>query len=161
MRGRLIYLDAVGYLDAVRKLHHVVILNAVAEELSRRPEAPSGGVPTLDWVESRTPDPRYVRRVEAGPPSVDPGEREVIAVALEFEITAIMDDRRGRIRARRLDVSLTGAVGVLLNLRLAGHARQSFSEDLDSLGGAGMYIGDELKSRVMERYREVRDRELP
>ncbi|MGH3088067.1 MAG: hypothetical protein ACRDSJ_12200 [Rubrobacteraceae bacterium] len=42
-----------------------------------------------------------------------------------------------------------------MNLRLAGHARRSFAEDLDALTEAGMYIGDGLKRRVMERYREI------
>lgn len=77
-------------------------------------------------------------------------------MSLELGITAVMDDRRGRLRARRLGVPLTGALGILLALHFSGHARRSFAEDLDSLNGAGMHIGDELKQRVMDRYRESR-----
>ncbi len=138
--GPLIYLDALGYLDAVREMHEIIIPDTVADELSRRPGAPGSIVPASEWGETRMPEPHYVRRVEAGPPSVDAGERAVIAVALELGIMAVMDERRGRLRARRLGVSLTGAVGVLLNLHLEGRARRTFAEDLEALDEAGMYL---------------------
>ena len=87
----------------------------------------------------------------SGPPAVDPGEREAIALALATGATVVLDDRRGRRRARSLGVPLTGTLGVLLALHRAGHANRRFAEDLDALDATGMYLTPDLKRRVMER----------
>ncbi|MGH3088065.1 MAG: hypothetical protein ACRDSJ_12190 [Rubrobacteraceae bacterium] len=153
--GPLIYLDAVGYMEAARVLYGIVIPDAVARELERRPGSSGGAVPAMDGVEIRVPDESHIRRVERGSPFVDAGERAVIAVALELGVPAVIDERRGRLRARMLGVALTGAIGVLIKIHQTGHAHRTFTEDLDALNEAGMYIGDGLKRRVMERYREI------
>ncbi len=63
--GPLIYLDALGYLHTLRELHCVIIPEAVARELEKHPGAPGGSVPSLEWVECRTPAAEAVRRVVA------------------------------------------------------------------------------------------------
>ncbi len=154
-RTALIYLDAIGHSEAVRGLYASVIPDVVAKELEHRPGSPGSAVPTLDGVDIRIPESHFVRRVEDGAPMVDAGERAVISVALELGVLAVIDERRGRLRARRLGVSLTGAIGVLISIHHAGLALRSFSEDLDALDEAGMYLSDPLKQRVMERYRGI------
>jgi predicted nucleic acid-binding protein len=153
--GPLIYLDALGYLHTLRELHRVVIPEAVARELEKHPGAPAGSAPSLEWVERRTPATVAVRRVVSQPPSLDAGERETIALALEAGggATAVIDDRRGRKRARNLEVPLTGTLGVLQALHRAGHADRSLAEDLDALDDAGMYLTKDLKQRVMDRFK--------
>jgi predicted nucleic acid-binding protein len=47
-----------------------------------------------------------LRRIASGPPPIHAGEREVLALALGREATAVMDDRRGRLRGKRLGVPL-------------------------------------------------------
>lgn len=155
--GPLIYLDALGYLSALGDLYRVVIPNAVAEELERRPEAYGGGVPAMERIERRTPADEDVRIVASGPPTIDAGESEVISLALGMEALAVIDDRRGVRRAFRLGVAVVGTLVVLIELHRAGHASRSFAEDLEALDAAGMYLGDELKRRAMERYREIRE----
>lgn len=155
--GPLIYLDAIGYLEAVRGLYGIVIPEVVARELERRPGSPGSAAPALDGVEIRVPDESHIRRVADGSPSVDAGERAVIAVALELGIPAVIDERRGRRRAGRLGVPLTGAIGIVMNLHRAGLARRTFPEDLDTLDEAGMYLTDELKRRITERYHGNRE----
>ena len=116
-----------------------------------RPGGPGGGAPALEWIERRSPAAGDVRLVAAGPPAVDLGEREAIALALAAGATVVLDDRRGRRRARSLGVPITGTLGVLLALHRAGHANRRFAEDLDALDATGMYLTPDLKRRVMER----------
>jgi predicted nucleic acid-binding protein len=139
-------------LDVLRELHRVVIPQAVAGELEARPGAPGGGVPYLEWVERRRPSAAGVGRVASEPPAIGPGERETIALALETGATAVMDDRRGRRRARSLGVPVTGTLGVLQAIHRTGHAGRGFAEDLAALGSAGMYLTAELRQRVFDRF---------
>ncbi len=132
-------------------LYRVMIPNAVAEELARRPGAPGSKAPSLEFVRTLSPEPEDVRRVASGPPPVHVGEREVLALALGREATAVMDDRRGRSRGRWLGVTLTGTLGVLLALQHASRACRTFAEDLDALEEAGMYLTPDLKRRVLAR----------
>lgn len=129
-----------------------MIPQAVAGELEGRPEAPGGGVPSLEWVERRNPSADSLGRVESEPPALGPGERETIALALETGTTAVMDDRRGRRRARSLGVPATGTLGVLQTIHRTGHAGRGFAEDLAALGSAGMYLTAELRQRVLDRF---------
>ena len=132
-------------------LYRVMIPNAVAGELARRPGAPGSNVPSLKFVETLSPEPEDVRRVASGPPPIHAGEREVLALALGREATAVMDDRSGRSRGRRLGITLTGTLGVLLALQHASRARRTLAEDLDALEEAGMYLTPDLRRRVVDR----------
>lgn len=123
------------------------------KELTRHPGAPGSEVPSLEFVEILTPRPENVRQVASGPPTIDAGEREVLALSLELEATAVMDDRNGRSRGRGLGVGLTGTLGVLLALHYSSQARRPLVEDLDALDGAGMYLTTVLRRRVMDRFR--------
>ena len=130
-----------------------MIPEAVARELERRPNAPGGGVPSLGWIERRNPDAGDVRTVASESPALDTGEREAIALALGMGARVVLDDLRGRRRARNLAVPVTGTPGVLLALRHAGRSHRRFLEDLDALEDAGMYPTSDLKRRVVERLR--------
>jgi len=153
--GPLIYLDALGYLPALGGLYRIIIPNAVADELERRPEAFGGDIFSMENVELRSPTAEDMRVVASGPPTIDAGELEVISLALGMEALAVIDDRRGVRRASRLGVPVVGTLVVLVELHRAGAARRAFAEDLDALDEAGMYLTDVLKRRVMERYREI------
>lgn len=56
-------------------------------------------------------------------------------------------------RARNLRVYLTGTLGVLQAIHRTGHSRQSFAEDLDAPDRAGMYLTDDLRQLVVDRFR--------
>jgi predicted nucleic acid-binding protein len=128
-----------------------MVPDAVVRELTLRPGAPGSEAPRLEFVERLSPDPANVDLVAAGTPSIEAGEREVIALALGTGATAVMDDRRSR--GRRLGIPLTGTLGVLAALHYAGQAHQSFEQDLDTLDQAGMYLTDDLRRRVVDRFR--------
>lgn len=151
--GPLIYLDALGYLPALGAVYRVLIPDAVAEELERRPGAFGSGVPSLGFVERRAPAAEDVSRVASGPPSIDTGEREALALGIGEEATVAMDDRRGVRRATRMGIPVTGTLAILVRLHHLGHARRGFAEDLDALEDAGMYLTTDLRRRAMARLR--------
>lgn len=139
-------------------MYQVFIPDAVAEELMHHPEAAGSGAPFLESVERRTPKAEDLSQVASGPPTIDSGELEVIALALggllgpSDEVTVAMDDRRGVRRAAHLEIPVIGTLAMLVRLHHLGHARRSFAEDLDTLEEAGMYLTDNLKRRVTDRF---------
>jgi predicted nucleic acid-binding protein len=151
--GPLIYLDALGYLPVLGRMYRVLIPDAVVEELERRPGASGSGAPSLGFVQHQTPAASDVSRVASGPPSIDPGEREAIALALGIgaEATVAMDDRRGARRATRMGVPVIGTLAVLARIHRLGDARGNLTDDLNALEEAGMYLTPDLRRRVMDR----------
>ncbi|MGB3683368.1 MAG: hypothetical protein WA990_12910 [Rubrobacteraceae bacterium] len=133
----------------MKELHRVKIPDAVAAELEELQNAPGSQAPSLAWVERRSPGARYIGMVASEPPALDSGELEAIALALETGATVVVDDRRGRKRARMLGVSLTGTLGVLRALHRTGRARRSLVEDLEALEAAGMYLTPHLKQQAI------------
>jgi uncharacterized protein len=94
----------------------------------------------------------FVRIVEvAGTPlavekvtrSLDPGERDAIAVAYEMKLPLLMDDRLGRQVARRLSIPVTGVVGVVLSAKQDG-LLPSVREPLEQARAQGYWFSDEL-----------------
>lgn len=156
--GPLIYLDTLGYLPVLTEMYRVFIPDAVAEELTRRPGAAGSGAPFLESAERRAPNAQNLSLVASGPPAIDSGEQEVIALALEDlpgstgGATVAMDDRRGRRRAALLGIPVVGTRAILIRIHHLGYASQSFAEDLDTLEKAGMYLTEDLKQRVMDRF---------
>lgn len=154
----LILLDGLGYLPALREMgESLAIPDAVARELSRQPGKPGPHVPELDWVVTKRPSEATLRRVLEGPPAVDAGEAEAIALALGEQTNLIIDESKGRARARRLGVGLSGTIGELLLLRnlgcTAAYSRRRPEEDGEVLIGAGMRISDSLRVRVLNTLR--------
>ena len=111
----------------------------------------------LEFVERRTPAAENVSRVASGAPATDSGEQEAIALALGNlpgdKATLAIDDRRGVRRAGRLGIPVIGTLAILVRLHHLGYSRRSFDQDLAALEEAGMYLTDELKRRVIERFR--------
>lgn len=150
----LILLDRLGYLPAIRDLRgSILIPEAVARELQRQPGTPASDAPDSAWVEVRSVQEHLLRRVMEGPPTIDAGEAEAIALALAEQATVVIDDLKGRERARRVGASVTGTIGELLSLRslgfTAGYSQRSAVEDLRVLHDAGMRLTDELRQHVL------------
>ena len=104
----------------------------------------------MDWVEHRTPDPKSVRRVESEPPTVGKGEKEAIALGLELSCPVVLDDRKARLRARRVGIEVTGTLGILLRLRHIGLTPRGIDEDLGLLEEAGIRLSPNLRRMVIE-----------
>jgi len=107
----LIFLDLLGYIPLLQQLYQVVVPEAVSEELSVHSDSPASGVVSLGWVVHCAPGPESVRRVRSEPPTVGRVEGEVIALGLELSCPVVLDDRKARLRARRVGLEITGTLG--------------------------------------------------
>lgn len=97
-----------------RLFGHVFVPSAVMEEL-RHPAAPPAVASWLShipsWIEVRVVSARRDPTLEA----LDPGEREAIQLAQEQHADLLLiDERRGRLEAKRRGIATTGTLGVLL-----------------------------------------------
>lgn len=115
-------LAAIGYLHLLQQLYGTVIIpEAVYQELTD-PDFPVAGateVQTFDWIETRSVSNRTV--VEALSNELDVGEAEVIALALEIQAEQVLiDERRGRQIAQRLNLRFTGILGILVEAKSQG-----------------------------------------
>lgn len=81
---------------------------------------------------------------------LDPGEAEVLALALERKADlVILDERLGRGYARRLGLALTGVLGVLLRAQQEGYL-DALEPEIMRLKQAGIRLGDDLVARVLQ-----------
>ncbi len=79
------------------------------------------------------------------------GEAEAIALALESQADLVLlDERRGRQRAVRLGLRVTGVLGVLVEAKCQ-HLLAAVRPVLDALRhDAGFWISDDLYRRVLD-----------
>ena len=124
------YLILLDQADLLRQLYgDVLIPSAVVAELSA-----SGAPPKVrDWLGQ---NPSWLKIPHVAPdqvqtisPALDLGEREAIALAQVVRANLLlMDDLAGREAARRLNLLVTGTLGVLRHGRRKGVDRCSTSD---------------------------------
>lgn len=119
----LIAFSRIGQMGLLRRVvgETLVIPNAVADEVSAY-EGPGLGSVDLalePWIQPLAlADDRQVRLLL---PSLDRGEAEVIALALERKARLVlMDELIGRKIAESLGLAVTGSVGVLIRAKKLG-----------------------------------------
>lgn len=143
----LIVFHQIGRLDLVRAvLGEVLIPPTVASEI-----APSLGDPP-PWMRVKVlPSVRDPFPWES---TLDPGEAEAIALALEVTAGQILlDDRPARRTAEQLGLVVVGSLGLLLE----AHRQELVSDvraELDAMIGAGFYVGQALYADVLALARE-------
>ena len=119
------YLFQLGLLDLLPALYgRVFVPEGVARELStglaRGISLPD--ISSTPWLTVQPVTSRAVLPLAAG---LGKGEREVLVLALEFEKSlVILDDSLARRFARRLGLSLTGTLGLLLKAKQVGRIDQ-------------------------------------
>ncbi len=115
------YLIQIGCDSVLPALYKRVMIPAAVLEELRRPDAPSIISAWLshlpEWMElsqiTVRPDPALA--------ALDPGEREAIQLAQERRADLLLiDERRGRMEARRRGLATTGTLGVLLSAAKVG-----------------------------------------
>lgn len=106
--------------------------------------------PQRSWIESATPEPLHVGRVEQEPPALDECEKEAIALALQLDTLVVLEDLNARRRARPLGMELTGTLGILLRLHRSGLARGELASDLTKLQEADMYFSEDIRNAILE-----------
>lgn len=148
----------INNLAAIKQLHilhqlygTVIIPEAVHRELTD-PSFPVAGateVQSLDWIKTRTVSNRTL--VEALSNELDIGEAEAIALAVEIQVERLLiDERRGRSVASRLNLRYTGILGILVEAKSQGLITKVKPLLNALIDQAGFWIAEPLYNRVLQ-----------
>ncbi|MSS71872.1 MAG: DUF3368 domain-containing protein [Candidatus Latescibacteria bacterium] len=148
----IVNLAAIGQLDLLQKLYEKVLIpQAVYREITVAGAGQPGDleVRTLEWMEVRQVTDHDL--VTAICTDVDEGEAEAIALAVEQKANLLLlDERRGRMIASRLELRFIGLLGVLLEAKDKGYisAVKPILDDL--IVKAGFWVSQQLYARVLQ-----------
>ena len=136
----LIVLDNIGMLDVLKELYGKVF---ITEEVSKE-----FGKTVPDWIEVRkVSDNKYLKLMEN---FVDLGEASTIALAVETDdIVIILYDLKARKLAQKLNLKITGTIGVLVKARKR-NIITSTQEVLNRLRNEGFRISDEIEKEFLK-----------
>lgn len=147
----LISLAAIQQLDLLRLLYRTVLVPAAVD---REITAGDSSLPDItelraaSWIRVQMVQNHLL--VQALSLSLDPGEAEAIALAVEAKADLLlMDERRGRAAGTRLGQHVVGVLGVLMEAKQRGYlsAVRPVLETLTSK--AGFRVSEALKERVL------------
>jgi len=149
-------LAAIDYLYLLQQLYETIVIpDAVHRELTD-PTFPVAGareVQTFEWIQVRSLTDRTI--IEALSNELDRGEAEAIALAIELEADQVLiDERRGRLVADRLNLRYIGILGILVEAK-----SQSLIPAVKPLlhalrDRAGFWIAAPLYERVLQIVKE-------
>jgi len=147
------YLVLIGEADLLRKLYtQILIPQAVWTEL-QQPETPE---PVRNWVRN---SPEWVEVApEVTAPiansislALDAGERAAIALALHLRADLLLiDERAGVSEARRLGLTVTGTLGILV--RAAERGIVDLTSALNALQKTNFRASPDLLQQVLRDY---------
>ena len=149
-----IVLARAGYLDLLPKLvPSLVIPRAVVTEVLAGPAA--------DAAAQFLRKPSWLTVVDLTPPlsplagwRLGVGESEVLEYARrQIGTTAILDDRAARRAAHALGISVTGTLGVVA-AAVRRELLPSLAEAIDTLRTCGLYVDEQLVSRLLNEESE-------
>jgi predicted nucleic acid-binding protein len=101
------------------------------------------------WIKAKAiQDEAIVRLLEA---TLDRGEAEAIALALEISANLVLlDERDGRSAAERAGLRVTGVPGVLLRSKLNGHI-SAVKPEIDALRSrARFFLSSDVERKVLD-----------
>lgn len=133
----LIGLERIGCLD---------LLPALIDPVMTPPAVESEFGPLPPWVEVRKPEDAGM--VAALRLVLDAGESEAIALAYQTRTRIILDDRKAREVARRLGLSITGTVGLILKAKQSG-VIPKVRPILEALEANQFHVGDALRVEAL------------
>ncbi len=141
-----------------RLFGRVLLPGAVMEEL-RHAAAPAGVASWVahvpSWIEIRTVAVLRDQALQL----LDPGEREAILLAQEMRADLLLiDEKQGRIEAKRRGIATTGTLGVLLaaGARKLVNAEAAF---LRLMSETSFRAAPEVRENFLARCREFRTRQ--
>ena len=149
--GPIIAFSKIGRLDILRLLFgRVLIPDAVHDEVVVRGMGRPGAdaVARSSWIERRTP--MNVDILSELPQRIHTGEREAIALAYEFGMPLLIDERRGRQAAENIGVAIIGSLGILAEAR-----REEIVEDLAPLVQTILESGYWISPEVVKAFLEL------
>ncbi|MEA5575339.1 DUF3368 domain-containing protein [Anabaena sp. UHCC 0451] len=145
-------LAAINHLQLLQQLYGTVIIpEAVYQELTDPdfPVADAKEVQTFNWIQTRAVQNRTM--VKALSNELDPGEAEAIVLALEMNAEQVLiDERRGRMIAARLNLHYTGILGILVEAKSQGLISTVKPLLDDLINKAGFWVADSLYQSVLQ-----------
>lgn len=150
--GPLVALAACGQLELLTVLHRrVVAPQAVAREFGRGGASDEASFVVPGWVDV----------VAVGKPVsplllayLDPGEAEVISLAIELGLPRVLiDERRGRVVARTMGLAVSGSLGVLLKAKREG-LLPAIRPSIEAMTAHGVWLSAELCTLVLKEAAE-------
>ncbi|MEQ8960720.1 MAG: DUF3368 domain-containing protein, partial [Coleofasciculus sp. C2-GNP5-27] len=147
----------INHLHLLHQLYGTVLIpEAVYQELTD-PNFPVAGateVQTFDWIQTCAVRDRTL--VEALSSELDIGEAEAIALAVEIQADQVLiDERRGRLIATRLNLRYVGILGILVEAK-----SQSLIAEVKPLlnalvNEAGFWVAESLYKSILQLVNEV------
>lgn len=139
-----IILSNIGELELLEKVYGKVITTIeVVTEF---------GEPLPDWIIIEGAKDKY--RKQLLELQVDKGEASAIALALEFpESTIILDDLKARKIAEKLNLQITGTVGVIVKAKKIGII-ESVKPFLDKLRKSDFRLSDAIEIEALKEAKE-------
>ena len=137
----LLNIDAV---ELLRNLYQTIeITSIVSDEV---------GVPLPDWMEVKDDyNPATYEHLRA---ALDDGEASAIALALQREdVLLIIDERKGRRKAKEMGLRITGVTGVVIRAKKEGHVK-SGRILLDALLAKGFRLSESIYRLALEQMEE-------
>jgi len=115
-----IVISDTSCLVILEKLNAFDLLHQLYPQVITTPEIQGEfGTGLPDWITIQVP--KDIALVEAFKESVDPGEASAIALTMEIgNARLIVDDRKGRILAGRMELTFMGSIGLLLRAKAQG-----------------------------------------
>lgn len=141
----LITLTSIGQLELLHTVYgNVITTPEVKQEF---------GQPLPPWINLQTPADTYRQRILEI--TVDKGEASVIALSLEMpESIIVLDDQKARNIAERLELVITGTIGVLIKAKLNGII-PSIIPHLQKMKTVGFYVTRDLEQEALKQANEL------
>ena len=151
-------LAAINQLHLLQQLYGTVLIpEAVYQELTD-PDFPVAGakeVQTFTWIQIRAVEDRTMLKALSS--ELDPGEAEAIVLALEMKAEQVLiDERRVRMIAARLNLHYTGILGVLVEAKSQGFISTVKPLLDDLINKAGFWVAEPLYKSVLRLVNETK-----
>ncbi len=134
----LIGLERIGKLDVLPELFEPIF---IPDEVSAEFGA------SFSWLNVETP--ANLALINALKLSVDSGEAEAIALALEKNCKILSDDKQARSAAKKLGLQVIGTIGMLIQAKQSGLI-DLLKPVLEDLENNGFRMSEKLKSEALK-----------
>ncbi len=141
----LIALSAAGLLDLLQKLYSSVRITSIIRS-EVHADLPAWIILDDNYEQSKC----SILQID-----LDPGEASAIALALRHKhFLLLIDEAKGRKVASRLNLKISGTLGVLLKAKQLGYL-SSGRDALNRIEKSGFYISEALKERMLQLFEEA------
>lgn len=140
----LIFLDKIDELHVLQKLYsRTVVTKEINDEYM---------LPLENWIEiAITKERKYQSVLEQ---SVDKGEASLMVLAMELDNCVVsIDDLKARKVAKKLDLRITGTLGILHKANKAGYI-ESMHEAIEKLKKVHFRISKKVEQELLRLSRE-------